>query len=169
MWSHMHKLRAIDKGPRFDDSTSRCRLPGTTKGGMAMRTSIAGLLLGVLLTTNAHGQTPSVPASGTVPVAAETGYVIKFKVKPGKNADFEKAISEMMVEVRKKEPGNLYCDLFHAPEDLQIYVIIERYKDVEAAKAHGDSEYIKKLGDTLKNNLLDAPPELQALTFIRSK
>jgi quinol monooxygenase YgiN len=142
---------------------------GTTKEGMAMRTRISGLLLGLLLTINAHGQSPSAPASGAVPVPTETAYYIKFKVKPGKNADFEKAINEMMVGVREKEPGNLYCDLFHLPQDLQTYVIIERYKNVEASKAHAESEYIKKLGAALGNNLLDGPPELQALVFIRSK
>jgi quinol monooxygenase YgiN len=104
-----------------------------------------------------------------VPAPIETGYYIKFKVKPGMNADFEKAISEMMVGVREKEPGNLYCDLFHFPQDLQTYVIIERYKNVAASKAHGESDFIKKLGEALQNNLLDGPPEPQALAFIRSK
>jgi quinol monooxygenase YgiN len=134
-----------------------------------MRTRISGLLLGLLLTVNAYGQHPSAPASGAAaPIA--TGYFIKFKVKPGKNADFEKAISEMMVGVRKKEPRNVYCDLFHLPQDLQAYAIFERYKDVEASKAHIDSEYIKRLGETFKNgDLLDGAPELQELTFIRSR
>jgi quinol monooxygenase YgiN len=136
---------------------------------MATRRLITGFLLGVLLAINAHGQTPSVPASSAPPVPNETGYVIKFKVMPGKNAEFEKAISEMMVGVRTKEPGNVYCDLFHVPQDLQTYVIIERYKNIEASKAHGESAYIKKLGATLKNNLLDGPPDVQPLVFIRSK
>src|SRR5262245_41500629 len=133
------------------------------------RTTIAGLLLGLLLTVNAYGQHPSAPAAGAA-VSAATGYVIKFKVKPGKNADFEKAISEMMVGVRKKEPRNVYCDLFHLPRDPQTYTVLERYKDVEASKAHIDSEYIKKLGETFKNgDLLDGAPEVQELVFIRSK
>lgn len=140
-----------------------------TRGGMATRTRISSLLLGLLLTISAHGRSPSAPASGAAPVPTETAYYIKFKVKLGKNADFEKAIGEMMVGVREKEPGNLYCDLFHFPQDLQTYVIIERYKDVEASKAHAESEYIKTLGAALKNDLLDGPPELQALVFIRSK
>jgi quinol monooxygenase YgiN len=125
--------------------------------------------LGLVLTINAYGQPSSAPASGAVAGLAATAYFIKFKVKPGKNADFEKAISEMMVGVREKEPGNVYCDLLHLTQDPQTYVIIERYKDAEASRVHSESEYIKKLGATLKNDLLDRPPELQELVFIRSK
>jgi quinol monooxygenase YgiN len=137
---------------------------------MAMRTRIPGLLLGLMLTINAYGQPPSAPTSGgAVAGPAATAYFIRFKVKPGKNADFEKAISEVMVGVREKEPGNVYCDLLHLPQDPQTYVIIERYKDAEAAKAHSESEYIKRLGAALKNGLLDGAPEVQDLVFIRSK
>ena len=134
-----------------------------------MRTRISGLLLGLVLTINAHGQPPSAPASGAVAGPVATAYYIKFKVKMGKNADFEKAISEMMVGVREKEPGNVYCDLLHLPQDPQTYVIIERYKDVEASRAHVESEYIKQLGAALKSGLLDGPPEPQELVFVRSK
>lgn len=141
----------------------------TTKGALAMRTRISGFLLSLALTINAYGQSPSVPASGTVDVPAATAYVIKFKVKSGKNADFENAIREMMAEVRQKEPGNIYCDLLHLPQDSQTYVIIERYKNAAASKEHSESAYIKKLGAALKNGLLDGPPELEELVFVRSK
>ena len=165
----MHKLPAIEVGSRFDNSTSRRQLSGTTKEGMAMHTRISGLFLGLFLTVNAHGQSQSAPASSAVPAPTETGYYIKFKVRPGKNADFERAIKEMMVGVREKEPGNLYCDLFRLPQDSQTYAIIERYRDADASKAHGESEYIKKLGAALADNLLDGLPDLQALVFVRSK
>jgi quinol monooxygenase YgiN len=144
-------------------------ISGTTMAGAATRTLISGLLLGVVLTINAYGEPPSTPASAAVAGPAATAYIIKFKVTPGKNADFEKAISEMMVGVRQKEPGNVYCDLVRLAHDPQTYAIIERYKGAEASKAHVESEYIKKLGEALKNGLLDGPPEVQELVFIRSK
>jgi quinol monooxygenase YgiN len=144
-------------------------ISNATKRGMTMRTHMSGLLLGLVLTINAYGQPPSAPASGAVAGPVATAYYIKFKVTPGKNADFEKAISEMMLGVRQKEPGNVYCDLLHLPQDPQTYVIIERYKDVEASRAHVESEYIKKLGAALKSGLLDGPPEAQELVFVRSK
>ncbi len=110
------------------------------------------------------------PSGHDVPSACVFVFaIVRLCPQPGKNADFENAIKEMMVGVREKEPGNLYCDLFHLPQDSQTYAIIERYRDVEASKAHGESEYIKKLGAALADNLLDGPPELQALVFIRSK
>jgi quinol monooxygenase YgiN len=137
---------------------------------MTMHPRISGLLLGLVLTINAYGQQPpSAPASGAVAVPAATAYFIKFKVKPGKNADFEKLISEILAGVRAKEPGNVYCDLLHLPQDPQTYVIMERYKDVEASRAHAESEYMKKLRAALTNDLLEAPPEAQDLVFIRSK
>ena len=135
-----------------------------------MHIRISGLLLGLVLTINAYGQHPSsAPASGAVAVPAATAYFIKFKVRPGKNADFEKAISEILAGVRDKEPGNIYCDLLHLPQDPQTYVIMERYKDVGASRAHAESEYMKKLRAALTNDLLDGPPEAQELVFIRSK
>ncbi len=134
-----------------------------------MHTRIWGLLLGLALAVNACAQSPGAHASAATDGPGTTAYVIKFKVKPGKNADFEKAIGEMMAGVREKEPGNVYCDLLHLSQDPQAYVIVERYKDAGSSKEHGDSEYIKKLGAALKNGLLDAPPELQELVYIRSK
>lgn len=129
----------------------------------------AGFLLGLILTFSAHGQPPSAPAAVAPAGPAPTAYFIKFKVKPGKNADFERAITEMMVGVREKESGNVYCDLLHLAQDPQTYVVMERYRDAAASKAHVESEHIKKLGDALKSGLLDAPPEPQELVFIRGK
>src|SRR5262245_26107534 len=105
------------------------------KPGITTRTRISGLLLGLVVTINPYGQPPSAPASGAGagPSPTANAFVIRFKVKPGKNADFEKAISEMMVGVRKKEPGNVYCDLLNTAQDPQTYVIIERYKTVAAS------------------------------------
>jgi quinol monooxygenase YgiN len=142
---------------------------GTTKGGVTMRTRTSGLLLGLVLTISAYGQPPSAPGAGTSAGPAAPAYVIKFKVKPGKNADFERAIGEMMVGVREKEPGNVYCDLLHLAQDPQTYVIMERYRDAASSKAHVESEYMRKFADVLKNDLLDGRPEPQELVFIRSK
>jgi quinol monooxygenase YgiN len=124
--------------------------------------------LGLGLTINAYGQPPSAPTSAPAPDPAATAFFIKFKVKPGKNASFEKAINEVMIGVRK-ETGNVYCDLLHLSQDPQTYVIMERFKDPEATRTHSESEYIKKLGTTLKSDLLDHPPEVQELVFVRSK
>jgi quinol monooxygenase YgiN len=140
-----------------------------TSRAMTMRTRTSGFLLGLVLTVSAFGQPPSAPASVTAIEPAATAYFIKFRVKPGKNAAFEKAVGEMLAGVRAKEPGNVYCDLLHPAGDSQTYVIMERYRDAAASKAHVESAYIEKLGDALKSGLLDGPPERQELVFIRSK
>ncbi len=115
-------------------------------------------------------QPPSAPVSRPVLAPEANAFFIKFKVKPGKNADFEKAMSDVMVGVREKEPRNVYCDLLHLAQAPQTYTIVERYTDAEAVKAHAASAYIKRLGEVFQNDdLLEGPPEVQELVFIRSK
>jgi quinol monooxygenase YgiN len=129
-----------------------------------MRTAVYGLFLGLLLTMTAHGQPP---AAGSSPPAF-TAMVVQFKVKPGKNAEFEKAFAEMMVGVRNSEPGNVDYELFHDAQDPQTYVIFEHYKDADAVTAHGKSEHGKKLFAALQD-LVDGRPQAQRLVFVRSK
>jgi quinol monooxygenase YgiN len=125
-------------------------------------------LLGLALTLNAYAQEPSTPASGAAAAPPPTAFFIKFKVKPGRNADFEKAIAGILAGVRETEPGNVYCDLLHPAQDPQTYVIMERYKNIEASKAHAESPYMQKARAAL-SDLLDGAPEVQDLVFIRSK
>lgn len=135
-----------------------------------MRTSIAGLILGLLLTMGAYGQPPGQHAHRAMMMKgpAPTAFVVKFKVKPGKNAEFERAFAQMMVGVRTKEPGNLEYELFHLAQDPQTYVIFEHYKDPAAVAAHGRSEHGKKLIAALKD-LTEGRPQADALVFVRSK
>ena len=117
-----------------------------------------------------NGQPPRAPVSRPVLAPDANAFFIKFKVKPGKNADFEKAMSDVMVGVREKEPCNVYCDLLHLAQDPQTYTLVERYTDAGAVKEHAESAYIKNLGDVLQNDhLLEGPPEVQELVFIRAK
>lgn len=144
-----------------------------------VRTGIPALLLAMTFNASAQSPAPGAPVAPVAPAAPAapstavapdaTGFSIKFKVKPGKNAEFEKAVADLMAGVRAKEPRNLYCDLFHLSQDGQTYVILERYRDVAAVKEHSESEHIKKIGAALKNDLLDAPPEVLELVYIRSK
>jgi quinol monooxygenase YgiN len=108
---------------------------------------------------------------GTVlaePGQMPTTFVVKFKVKPGMNAAFEKAFIEMQAGVRAHEPGNVYYDFFVMDQDPQVYVIVERYRDAAALSAHGQSEHGKKLFATLRD-LTDDPPDVQRLVLISAK
>ena len=58
----------------------------------------------------------------------------------------------------------------HSDEDPPTSAEADRrYEDVEASRAHAESEYMQKLRAALTNDLLDGPPEAQELVFIRSK
>ena len=135
-----------------------------------MRLRIAALTLGLALTTAAYGQPPSAPVARAPLAPDANAFFIKFKVRPGKSAAFEKAIGDVLVGVRQNEPRNVYSDLLHLAQDPQTYAIVERYADAGAAKAHADSAYIRKVGEVFQNDdLLERPPEVQELVFIRAK
>ncbi|MYM29308.1 antibiotic biosynthesis monooxygenase [Duganella sp. CY15W] len=111
-------------------------------------------------------QSTNAPASPSTPDA--NAFFIKFKVKLGRNADFERAMEDMIAEVRKQEPGNIYCDLLRSSRDAQTYSIMERFLDSEAVKRHAESSYIKKLGDIFQQrDVLEGAPEIQELTYIQ--
>jgi quinol monooxygenase YgiN len=131
---------------------------------------LAGLALIVTLMANA--QTPA-PASSAPPAAANprgtpTTMVVKFRVKAGKNAEFEKAFREMQAGVRAHEPGNVYYDFFIDNTDPQLYVIVERYKDADAVAAHGKTDHAKKMLATIRE-LMEGPPEFERLILISAK
>ncbi|MYM29306.1 hypothetical protein GTP58_13330 [Duganella sp. CY15W] len=152
------------------------RAPIATGEQKSLLTRAACLLASLSMTTAIYAQTPSTLPVGTTAasVAAETGFIIKFKIKLGRNADFEQAIGEVLAAVRKHEPGNVYCDLFHLSSDEthvadpQTYVIMERYKDAYSANKHAESDYLKKLRSNLAE-LLDGPPTVEPLALLRSK
>jgi quinol monooxygenase YgiN len=118
---------------------------------------------------SAHAQTPAPgtatpaasPPAADASAPAPTAFVVKFKVKLGQNAAFEKVFREMQAGVRDNEPGNLYYDLYR-DQDPQTYVIIEHYKDAAAVIAHGKSAHAQKLIAALRD-LLDGRPEAQRL------
>jgi quinol monooxygenase YgiN len=132
---------------------------------MTMRNVICGLLLGLLLVTGAQAQPPASASSSGPPA---TTFVVKIKVKEGKNAEFEKVFADMAASVRAKEPGNIYYELYHLPKDSQTYVILEHYKDAAAVAAHGKGDYGQKFFAALKD-LQDGPADAQFLVFVGSK
>jgi quinol monooxygenase YgiN len=131
-----------------------------------VRNSICGLLLGLFLITAAYGQPPAAAGSPGGPPA--TTFVVKFKVKEGKNAEFEKAFAAMAAGVRDKEPGNIYYELYHVAKDAQTYVVLEHYRNADAVAAHGKTDHARSFIAALKE-LEDGPPDAQRLVFVESK
>ncbi len=132
-----------------------------------------GLLsAGLLLTCVVYSQTPTTrapaPDEQGASTAPTTALFVKFHVKPGKNAAFEAAFREMQKAIREREPGNFYYDLFVTPEDPQMYVIMERYRNVAAVAAHNQTDHIKKVLADIRD-LMDAPLQPQRLIFVSAK
>jgi quinol monooxygenase YgiN len=94
--------------------------------------------------------------------------VVKFRAKPGKNAEMKAFWLEMQKEVARSEPGNVQYDLLVMGNDPEVYVIIERYKDAAAVAAHGQSEKAKamfaKIGD-----LMEGAPQADYMQLVSSK
>jgi quinol monooxygenase YgiN len=105
------------------------------------------------------------------PVARPTNYntmVVKFRAKPGKNAEMKAFWLEMQKEVARSEPGNVQYDLLVMGNDPEVYVIIERYKDAAAVAAHGKSERAKAMFAKV-GELMDGAPQADYMQLISSK
>ena len=115
-----------------------------------------------------HAQTPAggAPAATSGPVP--TTFVVRFKIKPGRNTDFEKIMTKLQGQLGSSEPGNIYYDLYLPAADSQTYVLIEHYKDADAVKAHGKDPNTQAMATAIKD-LLDGPPAAERLILVSSK
>lgn len=94
-----------------------------------------------------------------------TTFVVVFKVKPGKDAEFEQVFRNVEARVLHNEPGNRSYELYRNGQP-HTYVIVERYRNPAAVTAHGRDA--RNLMANLRDSL-DGPPKFQALTLVSSK
>jgi quinol monooxygenase YgiN len=90
--------------------------------------------------------------------------LVALKVKEGKNQPFEAAFKEAIAGTRK-EPGNLVYQLNRHAQSGQIYIVYERWKNLDALKAHVETPHIEKLLAALAD-LLDDAPDIDVLVPI---
>jgi quinol monooxygenase YgiN len=135
--------------------------------GVVVRIRLSAASLMLLFVVATHAQTPA-PAAAAANATPPTTFVVKFRVKAGKNAEFEKIFKEAQKGVHDNEPGNVYYDFFVDQKDPQLYVIVERYKDAAAIAAHGQGEHTKKMSAAIRE-LLDGPVDAQRLVLISAK
>jgi quinol monooxygenase YgiN len=115
----------------------------------------------------ANAQTPAgAPAVTGGP--APTTFVVRFKIKAGRNADFENIMKKLQGQLAASEPGNIHYDLYLPAVDSQTYVLIEHYKDADAVKAHGKDPNTQAMATAIKD-LLDGPPAAERLILVSSK
>jgi quinol monooxygenase YgiN len=82
--------------------------------------------------------------------------IAKLKAKDGREAKVEKALRDMVGKVEKEE-GTLIYTLHRARKDPGRFLFYEKYKDIQALKAHNSTPYLKELFDTLEPLLTGAP------------
>ena len=79
----------------------------------------------------------------------------KIPVKPGSEAEFEKAMLAMAEQVRANEPGNHMYTLCKGEDGS--YTMMELYEDAAAIEAHRASDHFKAGGATLGPHIAGAP------------
>ena len=133
-----------------------------------MRSALIAAAVSLCLLGTTHAQTPAGNSAIPVRAPAPTTFVVKFKIKPGRNAEFEKIMTTLQGQLRASEPGNVYYDLYLPAADSQTYVLIEHYKDPDAVKAHGRDPNTQAMAKAIKD-LLDGPPSADTLILVSSK
>ena len=120
---------------------------------MRMRWLLSALAAASIGSVQAQSSGPAAPATAG---PAATTFVVRFKVKSGKNSDFEKAMAKIQAALVRSEPGNVYYDLYLPAAGSQIYVLIEHYRDAAAVLAHGKDPNTTQMVADIKD-LLDGP------------
>lgn len=92
------------------------------------------------------------------------GVVAKIRIRDGVAEQFEEVATRMTAAVNANEPGCLLYAM-HRSDDPNLYVVLERYQDKAAVKAHTESEHFRTIGKEM-GELMDGRPEITWLTQI---
>ncbi len=80
----------------------------------------------------------------------------KFRIKPD-DADRWPEIVREFTEATRSEPGCLWFDWARHIEDPNEYVLVEAFRDDEAAVAHVRSAHFREAQKTVPGHLLETP------------
>ena len=70
--------------------------------------------------------------------------VAKIKAKAGDEAKVEKALRDVLPKVREEE-GTLEYLLNRSQSDPTTFMVLEKYKDMDALMAHGSTPYLAEM------------------------
>jgi quinol monooxygenase YgiN len=93
--------------------------------------------------------------------------IARFKIKEGKLEEYKRLCAEAMEIVQAKEPGTLQYDVYFNADESEC-MVIERYKDSEAAMQHAENlghifEGVMNIVSVVHGEVLgEASPELRA-------
>ena len=82
---------------------------------------------------------------------------VTLEIQDGKQEEFESVFRDLMAEVRKNEPGNVFYQLARDDQSATTYHVLEAYSDKRAFDAHGKSEYLKASQSNLRACLAEGP------------
>jgi quinol monooxygenase YgiN len=94
--------------------------------------------------------------------------IAKLKVRPGKEAEFERAAREMVAHVKAAEPGTLTYVLHRSAADPTVFAFYEAYASADAFTAHSGSDRMRQFGRGLAG-VLDGQPEITMYEEIEGK
>ena len=80
----------------------------------------------------------------------------KFRVRP-EDADRWPDIVDEFTRATRGEPGCLWFDWSRSLDDTQEYVLVEAFRDDDAAAAHVGSDHFKQAQQTLPPHLAETP------------
>lgn len=93
------------------------------------------------------------------------GLVATIKVQDGKGAEFEQIFRDLTAKVKANEPGTLVYQLTKSRTEANTYKVLELYRDEEAMKQHGGSDYFKAAGRAM-GAVMDGRPHLDYLDAV---
>jgi quinol monooxygenase YgiN len=85
------------------------------------------------------------------------GLIVKLKIVPNKNQEFETAFKQLAEIVNTTEDGCLLYVLHQSRDDAQTYVVLEQYTDEQALKAHSKTAHYQEFGKNASAFLAAAP------------
>ncbi|MGA1372321.1 MAG: putative quinol monooxygenase [Pseudomonadales bacterium] len=91
------------------------------------------------------------------------GIVAKLNVAPGKEAEFEAVMLDLIAQVRANEPDNQLYTLCKDAEGR--YVVMELYTDAAAIETHGRSDHFRAAGKRFAG-LMAGAPDIQRMEVI---
>lgn len=89
--------------------------------------------------------------------------IARLNVAEGKEAEFEKAMLELVEQVRANEPGNQLYTLCR--DDQGRYMVMELYESSEALAEHGQSAHFKAASEQFAG-LMSGRPDIQRLEVV---
>lgn len=84
--------------------------------------------------------------------------VARLKAKEGSEEKLKDALTEVVSKV-KGEEGTLLYTISRSQQDPKLFLIYEKYVDMDAFVHHTSTSHFKKLSDSLAS-LLDGAPEI---------